>query len=286
MANSDNTHSKVWLITGASTGLGRNLAEHVLASGARVAATARKPEQLEALGAKYPDTALLLPLDVTVEAQVEDAVAQTIAKFGRIDVLVNNAGYGMVGALEECVPDEFRPMFEVNVFGLIRVVQHVLPHMRERGSGHILNLSSIGGLVASPGFSMYNATKFAVEGLSESLAQELKPLGIHVTIVEPGPFRTDFLSRSAVTASREMPEYAGTAGKMRQYFGDMDGKQRGDPTRAAAAMRAVTESPDPPLRLLLGAGTIPRLQGKLDVMRAEVEAWRTTTVGADFPEGE
>jgi len=287
MATSTNTsHNKVWFITGASTGLGRYLAEHLLASGLNVVATARTPSHLAELEAKYPANAQILKLDVTKQDQVDAALADALARFGHIDVLVNNAGYGMVGAVEESAPEEFRPMFETNVFGLIRMTQAILPHMRERHSGAIVNLSSIGGLVASPGFSMYNGTKFAVEGISESLAQELKPLGIHVTIVEPGPFRTDFLGRSGVQAAKHIADYEPTSGKMRQYFSDQDGKQKGDPHKAAAAIQAAVDSPNPPLRLLLGGMTIQRLQGKLDAQQKDLETWRETTVGADFPEGE
>jgi NAD(P)-dependent dehydrogenase (short-subunit alcohol dehydrogenase family) len=276
---------RVWFITGASTGLGRVLAEHLLRSGAMVVATARKVEQLKELETAYPATALILSLDVTKQPQVDGAVADAVARFGRIDVLVNNAGYGMVGAVEESAEGEFRPMFETNVFGLIRMTQAVLPQMRKRRSGHVVNLSSIGGLVASPGFGMYNATKFAVEGLSEALAQEVKPLGVGLTIVEPGPFRTDFLGRSAVVAEYEISDYQPTSGKMRAYFNEQDGKQRGDPQRAAAAIVKAVESEHPPLRLLLGASTIPRLKSKLDAWQKEVDLWRETTLGADFPEG-
>ena len=277
---------KVWLITGASTGLGRVLAEHLLGVGARVVATARKVEQLRELEEKYPETALILGLDVTRQEQVDGAVAAAVARFGRIDVLVNNAGFGMVGAVEESAEGEFRPMFETNVFGLIRMTQAVLPGMRKQGSGHVVNLSSIGGLVATAGFGMYNATKFAVEGLSEALAQEVGPLGIGVTIVEPGPFRTKFLARSGGEAACRIAEYEPTAGKMRAYFNDQDGKQPGDPKRAAAAMVKAVESEHPPLRLLLGASTIPRLKGKLEAWEKEVAAWQATTLGADFPAGE
>lgn len=285
MANSVSQAGKVWLITGASTGFGRELAEHLLAQGATVVATARKPEQLAELVAAHPATALALALDVTSQQQVDAAIAAALAKFGKIDVLVNNAGYGMVGAIEESAEDEFGPMFATNVFGLIRVTQAVLPHMRERAAGTIVNLSSIGGLVASPGFGMYNATKFAVEGLSEALAQEVKPLGIHVMIVEPGPFRTDFLGRSGVPAKRHIEGYEQTSGKMRAYFRDMDGKQAGDPKKGVAAIVKAVESQNPPLHLLLGASTIPRLKGKIDAVLKDVADWQETTVGADFPVG-
>jgi NAD(P)-dependent dehydrogenase (short-subunit alcohol dehydrogenase family) len=285
MANSVSQAGKVWLITGASTGFGRDLAEYLLEQGATVVATARKPEQLAELTARYSETALALPLDVTSQQQVGAAVAAALAKFGKIDVLVNNAGYGMVGAIEESAEDEFGPMFATNVFGLIRVTQAVLPHMRERKAGSIVNLSSIGGLVASPGFGMYNATKFAVEGLSEALAQEVAPLGIHVMIVEPGPFRTDFLGRSGVPAKKHIEGYEQTSGKMRAYFKDMDGKQAGDPKKGVAAIVKAVSSEKPPLHLMLGASTIPRLKGKIDSLLKDVAAWEETTVGADFPSG-
>lgn len=287
MSTSTNTSQadKVWFITGASSGLGLVLADYLAASGADVVATARNPEHLKDLATKYPDKVQVLQLDVTKQESVDAAVAAALAHFGHIDVLVNNAGYGTVGAIEEHAEEEFRPMFETNVFGLIRMTQAVLPHMRERKSGHILNLSSIGGLVATQGFGMYNATKFAVEGLSEALAQELAPLGIKLTIIEPGPFRTDFLGRSGVRVKRHIDDYDASSGKMRAYFEQMNGKQQGDPVKAAEAMQAVVASPNPPLRLLLGAMTIPRLRGKLEAMQKEIAEWESTTIGTDFPEG-
>jgi NAD(P)-dependent dehydrogenase (short-subunit alcohol dehydrogenase family) len=277
---------KVWLVTGASAGFGRELVEYLLGLGARVVATARKVEGLRELETRYPETALVAAMDVADQQQVEAAVGAAVKRFGRIDVLVNNAGYGMVGAVEESAAGEFRPMFETNVFGLIGVTQAVLPQMRRQGSGHIVNVSSIGGLVATPGFGMYNATKFAVEGLSEALAQELKPLGIGVTIVEPGPFRTKFLGRAGGEAARRIPEYDQTAGKMRAYFTEQDGKQRGDPQKAAEAMVRAVEAEHPPLHLLLGGSTIPRVKAKMEALQQDVATWEQTTVGADYPEGE
>src|ERR1700759_2111894 len=191
---------RVWFITGASTGFGRLLAEEVLKAGGKVIATARNLDKVAVLEKQYPQTAKALALDVTNTGQIESVVTEAIAKFGRVDVLVNNAGYGVAGAIEEVSEAEFMPMFETNVFGLLQVTRAFLPHLRKQRSGHILNLSSIGGLVASPGMGFYNATKFAVEGISEALAAEVAPLGIRVTIVEPGPFRTDFLGRSGVVA--------------------------------------------------------------------------------------
>ncbi|QMV19033.1 SDR family NAD(P)-dependent oxidoreductase [Granulicella sp. 5B5] len=276
---------KVWFITGASVGFGRDLAELLLSQGARVVATARRIELLDPLVKQYPETALALGLDVTKPEQVDAAVAAATQRFGNIDVLVNNAGYGMVGAIEESDEREFRPMFETNVFGLIRLTQAVLPQMRARKAGTIVNLSSIGGLVGTPGFGMYNATKFAVEGLSEALAQEVKPLGIHVIIVEPGPFRTDFLARGEMPAAKHIADYDQTAGKMREYAEKQNGIQPGDPKKAVAAIAQAVESPNPPLRLLLGAVTIPRLQAKVDALLKDVSDWKDTTTGADFPAG-
>jgi NAD(P)-dependent dehydrogenase (short-subunit alcohol dehydrogenase family) len=284
---SERALQQVWFITGASKGFGLELAEHLLEAGYKVVATARKPEgSLVSLGKQYGDSALVLELDVTKPEQVNAAVAAATQRFGQIDVLVNNAGYGMVGAVEESHADEFRPMFETNVFGLIGMTQAVLPQMRARKAGYIVNLSSIGGLVSTPGFGMYNGTKFAVEGISEALAQEVKPLGIHVMIVEPGPFRTDFLARGEMPASTHIADYDQTAGKMREYAEKQNGKQPGDPKRGVAAMVKAVESGNPPLHLMLGASTIPRLQGKIDALLKDIAEWRETTTAADFPAGE
>jgi len=225
-------------------------------------------------------------MDVTNQKQVDQVVEVAVKYFGGIDVLVNNAGYGMVGAVEESAEGEFRPMFETNVFGLIRVTQAVLPQMREQGSGHIVNLSSIGGLVATPGFGLYNATKFAVEGLSEALAQEVKPLGISVTIVEPGPFRTKFLGKAGGEAKKRISEYDSTAGKMRAYFTEQDGKQAGDPQKAVEAIVKAVESEHPPLHLLLGASTLPRVKAKIEALQKDFTEWESTTVGADYRDGQ
>jgi len=288
MADSKNTPqtSKVWFITGASTGFGRLLAEEVLKAGGKVIATARNLDKVAVLEKQYPQTTKALALDVTNTGQIESVVTEAIAKFGRVDVLVNNAGYGVAGAIEEVSEAEFMPMFETNVFGLLRVTRAFLPHLRKQRSGHILNLSSIGGVVASPGMGFYNATKFAVEGMSEALAAELSPLGIRVTIIEPGPFRTDFLGRSGVVAKTSIADYDATAGNMRKYFAENDGKQKGDPLRAVQAMMEVVESPNPPLRLLLGASALQRLRAKLNNWEKEVASWEQVTVGADFPEGQ
>jgi NAD(P)-dependent dehydrogenase (short-subunit alcohol dehydrogenase family) len=288
MTNSTNTSQagRVWFITGASSGFGRALAEEVLKAGGSVVATARRPEQLEWLPEKYPATALALALDVTHEGSITEAVDGALKRFGRIDVLVNNAGYGLAGAIEEATEAEFMPMFETNVFGLFRVTRALLPQLRKQRSGHILNLSSIGGLVGSAGWGYYNASKFAVEGFSEALAAEMAPLGVHVTVIEPGPFRTDFLGRSGAEAKQRIANYDATAGKTREYFHEQAGKQRGDPVRAVHAMMEVVDSPNPPLHLLLGALALNRFRGKLDQWQSELAAWEGVTLGADFPEGE
>ena len=291
MANSSNPatvsagNGRTWFITGASTGFGRLLAEEVLKAGGKVIATARNLEKVADLEAKYPQAAKAIALDVIDAGQVDSAVTQAFAQFGRVDVLVNNAGYGVAGAIEEVSETEFMPMFETNVFGLLRVTRAFLPYLRKQRSGHILNLSSIGGVVAGPGIGFYNATKFAVEGISEALAAELAPLGISVTIIEPGPFRTDFLGRSGVVAKTRIADYDATAGNMRKYFAENDGKQKGDPLRAVHAMMQVVESPNPPLRLLLGASALQRLRGKLGNWEKEIAVWEQVTTGADFPEG-
>jgi NAD(P)-dependent dehydrogenase (short-subunit alcohol dehydrogenase family) len=295
MTNSTNSHAdKVWFITGASTGFGRLLAEEVLKAGGRVIATARKPEQIADLVQQYPETARAFALDVTKPAQIEAVAKDAIAAFGRgseersggIDVLVNNAGYGIAGGIEEADEQEFLPVFETDVLGLIRVTRAFLPQFRQQRSGHIVNLSSVAGLVGGAGWGYYNASKFAVEGFSEALAQELAPLGVHVTIIEPGPFRTDFLGRSAAVIKREIPEYAATAGTARGYVSGQAGKQRGDPLKAVHAIMDVVESPNPPLHLILGAQAYNRFKDKLQRWQQEMAKYESVTLGADYPEGQ
>ena len=284
--NSLPKHGKVWFITGASTGFGRVLTEYLLAHGANVVATARKPDTLEPLTTKYAANLQILSLDVTKQQQVDDAVADALSRFGRIDVLVNNAGYGVNGAIEEVSADEFMPMFETNAFGLIRMTKALLPHFRKQRSGNIVNLSSIGGLIGGAGWGYYNATKFAVEGFSEALAAELEPLGVHVTIIEPGPFRTDFLGRSGQQSKLQIPDYQATAGKTREYFDTMNGKQPGDPQRAVEAIVAAVNAPQPPKHLLLGKIALQRFRTRLEQWTKELDAWESTTTAADFPAGE
>jgi NAD(P)-dependent dehydrogenase (short-subunit alcohol dehydrogenase family) len=274
----------VWLITGCSTGFGRALAKELLENGYRVAVTARNVEQVKDMVSAYPDTAIALTLDVTNHQQINAAVADTIARFGQIDVLVNNAGIGYFAAVEESEEEEVRKMFEINVFGLAWMTQAVLPHMRKQRSGHILNIASIGGLRAFPGIGFYNATKFAVDGLSESLSKEVAPLGIKVTIIAPSGFRTDWAGRSAKNSSIQIEDYATTAGKNMGDIRGYSGNQPGDPEKAAKAMIMVTETENPPLRLLLGKNALKGGRLKLDELKQDFDAWADVTEGADFPE--
>ncbi len=274
----------VWFITGCSTGFGRELAKAVLARGWRVVATARRPEQMDDLLRGQEDRALKLRLDVTDHAEVVAAVKQAEARFGQIDVLVNNAGYGYLAAVEEGEDDAIRAQFETNVFGLADLIREALPGMRRRRSGHIVNYSSIGGLVSFGATGYYHASKYAVEGLSESLAVEVAPLGIHVTLVEPGPFRTDWAGRSIVESKTVIDDYAETAGVRRKQTHERSGNQVGDPVRAAEAVITAVTSAEPPLRLLLGAPALELAYGKLDKLRANFDAWKDVTLGADYPE--
>jgi NAD(P)-dependent dehydrogenase (short-subunit alcohol dehydrogenase family) len=278
------TDGKVWFITGCSTGLGRDLARAVLERGDRVVVTARDPASVRDLVAGRAGQAIALALDVTDREQAEAAVRDAIAAFGRIDVLVNNAGIGYFGAIEESEEAEVRRMFEVNVFGLARMIHLALPGMRERRRGHVVNIASIGGLRAFPAVGYYNATKFAVVGLSEALALETAPLGIKVTIVEPSGFRTDWAGRSASEAPHEIADYAETAGANRRTLRKASGNQPGDPERAAQAIIAAVESDRPPLHLLLGKAALKGANWKLAMLREQFDSWESTTVGADFPE--
>ena len=278
------TDAPVWFITGCSTGFGRELALKVLERGWRLVATARKPEQIQDLVSGHEDHALAVKLDVTKADEIEAAVKAAEAKFGRVDVLVNNAGYGYISAIEEGDDTQIREQFETNVFGLIALIKAVLPGMRGRRRGNIVNVSSIGGLVSFAATGYYHATKYAVEGLSESLAIEVTPLGLHVTLVEPGPFRTDWAGRSIIESKTEIPDYAETAGKRREQTRERSGNQVGDSVRAAEAIIAAVTSEKPPLRLLLGAPALELAYAKLDSLRANFDTWKATTVGADYPE--
>lgn len=276
------TLSKVWFITGCSTGFGRELAKEALSNGYKVVVTARKPEQVADIVAAYPESALALPLDVTVPQQIQDAVQAAIGRFGRIDVLVNNAGIGYFGAVEESEENEVRRMFEINFFGLANMTNAVLPYMRQQRSGHILNVASIGGLRSFPAVGFYNATKYAVDGLSEALYKEVTPLGIKVTVICPSGFRTDWAGRSANNTSIKIEDYKDTAWKNMGDIRGYSGNQPGDPVKAAKAMIRVTETENPPLRLLLGAAALKGARLKLEELRKDFEEWASVSEGADF----
>jgi len=273
---------RVWLITGSSSGFGRAIATTVLDRGEKVVVTARNPQQVEDIQTKYPDRALAVQLDVTQPEQVKAAVEQAIAKFGRIDVLINNAGYGTMGALEELDDETTRRQFDTNVFGALNMMRAVLPSMRQHRSGYILNLSSVGGFVSFPGAGIYCATKFALEALSEALAKEVESLGIKIIIVEPGAFRTDFNGRSLVLAETQIADYEPVIGGFRQWLQDMDGKQPGDPVKAAEAMVQAVNSDNPPLRLALGADAVSAIETKLESVKAELEAWKDVAVNTAY----
>ncbi len=287
MADQQNVTSPVWLITGCSTGFGRELAKAVLDRGHRAVVTARNPESIHDLAAGRPDNQVhVQQLDVTNPSEVLAVVQAADEVFGGVDVLVNNAGIGYFGAIEESDEAEVRRMFEINVWGLSAMTRAVLPGMRHRRRGHIINISSIGGLRAFPAVGYYNATKFAVVGFSDALAQEVAPLGIKVTVVEPSGFRTDWAGRSANEATVHIADYDETAGKNRANIRGYSGKQPGDPVRAAEAIIQVAESPNPPLHLLLGNAALKGARRKLEELKADFDAWEETTVGADFPPGE
>lgn len=273
---------KVWFISGCSTGFGRALSLELLSQGYQVVVTARKVADIEDILAIDTTNTLGLALDVTVPEQVIAAVQAAIAHFGRIDVLVNNAGIGYFGAVEESEEAEVRRMFEINVFGLARLTQEVLPFMRKQRSGHILNVASIGGLRSFPGVGFYNATKYAVDGLSEALYKEVSPLGIKVTVICPSGFRTDWAGRSAKNTAISIDDYATTAQKNMGDIRAISGNQAGDPVKAAKAMIMVTETENPPLRLLLGAAALKGARLKLEELRNDFETWADVSEGADF----
>lgn len=276
------TQNRVWFITGCSTGFGKILCEKLLQQKEQVVATARNVESLKPLlQSGSEDQLLTLALDVTQPEQIKAAVQAAIQKFGRIDVLVNNAGYGCVGALEEISEKEIRNVFETNVFGLFEMTRAVLPYMRKQKSGHILNLSSVAGMVAAPGASIYAATKFAVEGHSEGLAAEVAAFNIKVTLVEPGAFRTDFANRSLKVAPY-LPEYAEALATTRNYYETIGGQQPGDPEKAAELMIEVVRSLNPPLRIAMGKIALNRIHQKLDTYLNELNFWKKKSIATDF----
>jgi NAD(P)-dependent dehydrogenase (short-subunit alcohol dehydrogenase family) len=276
----------VWFITGCSTGFGRALAAELLENGYRVAVTARNVDKVADLVEINKDNALAVALDVTNEAQVKEAVAKAEEHFGRIDVLVNNAGFGYFGSVEESDEAEVRSMFETNFWGLAAVTRAVLPKMREHRSGAIVNISSIGGFRGNPSVSYYNATKFAVNGFSEALAKEVKPLGIKVIIVGPSGFRTDWAGRSANDAEFTISDYAETAGAFKDMIRGYSGNQPGDPVRAAKAIIKTVEAGNSPLYLFLGKAALKGAREQIEFLTSEVESWAETTEGADYPESE
>ncbi len=276
------TTSKVWFITGASRGLGALIAKDALERGDKVIATARNPQTvIDALGSHV--NLLALKLDVTDEQAAIEAARQSIERFSRIDILVNNAGYGLLGAVEESGDQEVKDLFNTNVFGLLNVIRAVVPHMRKQASGHILNISSIGGYASYPGWGAYCATKFAVEALTESLAYELKPLGVIATTVEPGFFRTDFLdSTSLVSTQKSFAEYAETVGAMRDFAGSANHAQPGDPAKLSQAILKLVDSKNPPLRLPLGSDTVHKIREKNAFVEGELNAWADVAISTDF----
>lgn len=276
--------SPVWFVTGCSTGFGRELARQLLARGDRVVVTARNPASVADLVAGHEERALVHALDVTDRAQVEAAVRAADARFGRIDVLVNNAGIGYFASVEESDEAEVRRMFEINVFGLAWMTQAVLPIMRRQRGGRIINVASIAGIIGNPGVGFYNATKFAVVGLSEALAKEVAPLGIRVTVVAPSGFRTDWAGRSASETPTRIAEYEDTAGRNIRTIRDASGRQPGDPVRAVETIIRVAALDDPPLTLLLGKGALRGARRKVEQLTHDIDAWADTTVAADFPE--
>lgn len=276
------TSSTVWFITGASRGFGLELVRQALDRGDRVVATARDPRAvLDALPG-HEDRLLALALDVTDEARAREVAAEAVARFGSIDVLVNNAGRGLLGAVEEATDAEARAVFDTNVFGVMNVNRAVVPVMRRQRSGRILNISSVGGFTSGPGWGVYSSTKFALEALSDAMGAELAPLGIRVTVVEPGVFRTDFLDDSSLHRSAgHIDDYAQTAGGMRAWANDTNHAQAGDPVKGVAAMVRVATGDDPPTRLQLGADCVARVEAKLDQVRDELERWREVSLSTD-----
>jgi NAD(P)-dependent dehydrogenase (short-subunit alcohol dehydrogenase family) len=275
----------VWFITGCSTGFGRELAQAVLERGWRCVATARRIDALDSLATGNDERLLRVALDVTDDAQIDAAVAAARERFGAIDVLVNNAGYGYQSTIEEGDEKEIRAQFDANVFGLFALTRAVLPVMRAQRSGHVINITSVAGLVGFPGSGYYAASKHAIEGWSDALLAEAGPLGIKVTCVEPGPFRTDWAGRSLRQTPSRIADYAETAAARMERTAGYSGKQPGDPARAAQAMIRITEVEKPPRHLVLGAFGVDAVANRLRAALADIDAWRATSVAADFPDG-
>jgi NAD(P)-dependent dehydrogenase (short-subunit alcohol dehydrogenase family) len=276
--------SKVWLITGSSRGFGRALAEALLAGGNKLVATARKPAQLADLVERYGDQVRAVALDVTDQRAAGNAIKTAVDAFGRLDVLVNNAGYGDVGSIEDTSDADFRAQIETNLFGVVNVTRAVIPLMRTQRSGHIIQFSSIGGRIGTPGLSAYQTAKWGVEGFSEVLAKEVGPLGVKVTIIEPSGFRTDWAG-SSMTVRPSRPEYDATVGAVAAHNRASDGAQAGDPVKAAAVIIHIASLDEPPLRLLLGSDAV-RVAEQSDIARIEADRkWRDLSVSTDFEAG-
>jgi NAD(P)-dependent dehydrogenase (short-subunit alcohol dehydrogenase family) len=273
---------KIWFITGISSGLGQALAEAVIQSGDFVIGTFRTDEQAAAFNEKNAQNAYALRMDVTNAADIKQTFSVISQKFGRLDVLVNNAGFGMAGAIEETSLAETRELFESNFLGALQVTQAALPLMRSQKSGHIVQISSHGGFKAMPGFGIYNASKFALEGFSEALAAEIAPLGIRLTIVEPGPFRTKFAGNGFRLAAQTIEDYSGTAGMFRQRIKGVDGKQEGDPQKAAQAIIDIVHAENPPLRLPLGKTAVATITSKLESVQHDLDAYREVAQNAVY----
>ena len=279
---STSTSAPVWLITGCSRGLGRALAIRVLERGHRLVATARQPASLDDLVALGAGRCRALALDVANSGQVSAVVAQAAAVFGRLDVVVNNAGYGLFGALEELEDGQIARNFETNFFGAVRVIRAALPILRAQRHGHFITISAAAAIANYAGFSIYGATKWALEGVSEALAAEIRPLGLRVTIVQPGPFRTDFAARSIEDGVARIADYEASSGKFRRLLETMSGKQPGDPAKAADAIVAVAEAENPPLRLVLGKYAQDKARRKIGSAARELETWGAAGAATDF----
>jgi NAD(P)-dependent dehydrogenase (short-subunit alcohol dehydrogenase family) len=273
--------SKIWFVTGASRGMGAQIAAAVLEAGHSVVSTARRKESLAAL--PQDENVLCLALDVTDEEQARSAAREAIDHFGRVDVLVNNAGYGLLGAIEETSSNEAKAVFNTNVFGLLNVTRAILPYMRKQGSGRIINMSSLGGYQASPGWGVYGSTKFAVEGITEALYAELKPLGIHATVMEPGFFRTDFMDASSLAHTAiQIDDYKRIVGKTRLFAEENNHKQPGDPAKLATALLRLSELTEPPVQLQLGTDAVKRVEQKNAFVNAESQRWLSLSSSTDM----
>lgn len=275
------SENKVWFITGTSSGFGRELAEQVLEKGERVVATARKPEVLQDLIEKYPETARAVKLDVTSETDAKNAIAEAVKEFGRIDVLVNNAGFALVGAVEETSAEQVRQQFDTNVFGVLNVTREALPVLREQKDGHIVNISSLVGVVGLPLLGLYSASKFALEGVTESLAAEVAPFGIKTLIVEPGPFKTGFADRGLNFGENELPEVYNSKEKFAKDFEDLN-NLADDPRKAVKLIIEAVESENPPFRLPLGLFAFEGIETKLEQVKQEISTWRERAINTKF----